>query len=100
MEKFQELSVLVWTEELGCQSSNQNDCDWLNNKEWVNAGKEWDKVTVEQWAIMKIITQKEQPYDKETPLLGIYLEKNIIQWYMHHYVQSSAIHNSRDMETT
>ena len=78
MEKFQELSVFVWTEELGCQSSNQNDCDWLNNKEWVNAGKEWDKVTVEQWAIMKIITQKEQPYDKETPLLGIYLEKTII----------------------
>lgn len=36
------------------------------------------KVTVEQWAIMKIITQKEQPYDKETPLLGIYLEKTII----------------------
>ena len=38
-----------------------------------------DKVTVEQWAIMKIITQKEQPHDKETPLLGICLEKTVIQ---------------------
>ena len=38
-----------------------------------------DKVTVEQWAIMKIITQKEQPQDKETPLLGICLEKTVIQ---------------------
>lgn len=28
MEKFQELSVLVWTEQLGCQSSNQSEYDW------------------------------------------------------------------------
>ena len=28
MEKLQELSVLVWTEELGCQWSNQSEYDW------------------------------------------------------------------------
>ena len=27
-EKFQELSALVWTEQLGCQSSNQSEYDW------------------------------------------------------------------------
>ena len=35
------------------------------------------------------------------PLLGVYPEKNCkSKRYMHVYVHSSAVHNSRDMETT
>ena len=43
----------------------------------------------------------ELSYDPAIPLLGIHLEKTIIQKrYMHPYVHSSTIHNSQDMETT
>ena len=51
------------------------------------------------------------PYDPAIPLVGIYLEKNIIQKdtiklkkkkkrYMHSNVYCSAISNSQDMEAT
>ena len=39
-------------------------------------------------------------YDPAIPLLGIYLDKTVIQKHMHPYVHSSTIHNSQDMEAT
>ena len=39
-------------------------------------------------------------YDPAIPLLGIYLEKTIIQRYMHPNVHSNTIYNSQDMEAT
>ena len=43
---------------------------------------------------------KELPYDLAIPPLDIYLDKTMIQSYMHLYVHSSTNHNRQDMETT
>jgi len=51
------------------------------------------------WGFLKKL-KIELPYDPATPLLGIYLEKTIIQKDMHPYVHDSTIYNSQDMETT
>ena len=43
----------------------------------------------------------ESPYDPAIPLLGIYLDKTIIQKDdTQPYVQGSTIHNSQNMEAT
>ena len=43
----------------------------------------------------------ELPYDPVVPLLGIYLEKNMIQKiYIHHNVRCSTVYNSKYMEAT
>ena len=43
----------------------------------------------------------ETPYDPAIPILGIYLEKTIIQKrYMQHNVHCSTIYNSQDIEAT
>ena len=49
------------------------------------------------WRFLKKL-KIEQPYDSETPLLGIYPEKTIIQRHMYPNVHSRPIHNSQDME--
>ena len=49
------------------------------------------------WRFLKK-TKIEPPYDSETPLLGIYPEKTIIQRHMYPNVQCRSIHNSQDME--
>ena len=51
------------------------------------------------WRFLKKL-KIELPYDPAIPLLGIYLEKTIIQRVMCHNVHCSSMYSSQDMEAT
>ena len=68
----------------------------------------WDCKPVQpHWKTVRTFLEKlkiQFPYDSAIPLLDIYMEKATVQKdmciYMHHYVHSSTIHSSQDMDTT
>ena len=63
MEKFQELSVLVWTEQLGCQSSNQRMINRIIK----------DSMVLAQRQKYRSMEQNRKPRDKSTHLWTPYL---------------------------
>ena len=80
-----------------------------NNKSWRGCGEKgsllrcwWEcKLVQPLWTMVWCFPKKklkiELPYDSAIPLLGIYLEKTIIQRYLHPNFQSNIIYNSQDM---
>ena len=60
------------------------------NVNWYSHFGEWYGISQKKLKI-------ELTYDSSIPLLGIYLEKTIIQRYLHPNVQNNIIYNSQDM---
>ena len=64
----------------------------------------WERTLVQPlWITIRRFLKKlkiELAYDPAIPLLGMYMEKTIIQRYMHPNVHCSTIYNSQDMEAT
>ena len=86
------------------KSTNNKCCRWYGEKgillHWWWECKLVQPLWKTEWRFLRK-RKTESPYDPAIPLLGIYLDKTIIQKDdTQPYVQGSTIHNSQNMEAT